>query len=629
MANLNSSIINGFLRVIGNMKVKSLEIEENTLVPNLNADLLDGKQGSEYASSTDVSALSTRMTSAENTISSHTSSISTLNSTTSTLSTNLSNLSSQVSTNSTNIGTNTSEISSIKTRLTSDESAISNNTSRIDQILAGTAEIPTIENADYATNAGKLGNQLPSYYATQSDLGNYLALTGGTVDGLVKILGTAADNSLMVRGIRGSNATGTQADALYLNYGNQQPVYINGTNVVYHSGNIPSGTTGQAGIVQLNDTHTSTSTTLAATANAVKGVYDTLNTALGNHTSDTDVHLSSADRAILTKANKFKGYYETETALNTAHPTGEAGDYAIVNETDTLWIWDADKAGGAGWKDGAGLGSVISVNNMTGEVVITKTNLGLGNVDNTSDANKPVSTAQQAALDLKVNKAGDTMTGELDLNVSTSNGQLRLRSGSGNDTYGALIKNSGTQTLFLLTNVGSAASGNYNSLRPLYIDNSTGLVHMDNKIVSGDDTDSTSTSTGSLQVVGGVGVAKNIYTGLDINTRDVVIRGSNTANSTRRISSDAANDIYFSIGGAARTVMIDDIVRPATAKSGLMDLGTSSVKWRNIYLSNNVDAAGSVIAGTELKTSTGKVNYKDKAYIQYNATNESLEFVFE
>lgn len=34
---------------------------------------------------------------------------------------------------------------------------------------------------------------------------------------------------------------------------------------------------------------------------------------------------------------------------------------------------------------------------------ITKTSLGLGNVDNTSDANKPVSGPQQAALDLKLN----------------------------------------------------------------------------------------------------------------------------------------------------------------------------------------------------------------------------------
>lgn len=36
---------------------------------------------------------------------------------------------------------------------------------------------------------------------------------------------------------------------------------------------------------------------------------------------------------------------------------------------------------------------------------VTKTQVGLGNVDNTSDANKPVSTAQQEALNKKVDKA--------------------------------------------------------------------------------------------------------------------------------------------------------------------------------------------------------------------------------
>lgn len=40
-----------------------------------------------------------------------------------------------------------------------------------------------------------------------------------------------------------------------------------------------------------------------------------------------------------------------------------------------------------------------------GNVNITKANVGLGNVDNTSDLNKPISTATQEALDLKEDKA--------------------------------------------------------------------------------------------------------------------------------------------------------------------------------------------------------------------------------
>jgi hypothetical protein len=49
---------------------------------------------------------------------------------------------------------------------------------------------------------------------------------------------------------------------------------------------------------------------------------------------------------------------------------------------------------------------VKTVNNVTptdGNVALTKSDINLGNVDNTSDADKPVSTAQQAALDLKAN----------------------------------------------------------------------------------------------------------------------------------------------------------------------------------------------------------------------------------
>lgn len=41
---------------------------------------------------------------------------------------------------------------------------------------------------------------------------------------------------------------------------------------------------------------------------------------------------------------------------------------------------------------------VLSVAGRTGAVILTKSDVGLGNVDNTSDANKPVSTPQAAAL---------------------------------------------------------------------------------------------------------------------------------------------------------------------------------------------------------------------------------------
>ena len=46
---------------------------------------------------------------------------------------------------------------------------------------------------------------------------------------------------------------------------------------------------------------------------------------------------------------------------------------------------------------------------------VNKAQVQLGNVDNTSDLAKPISTAQQAALDLKLNLSGGTLTGALGL----------------------------------------------------------------------------------------------------------------------------------------------------------------------------------------------------------------------
>ena len=61
------------------------------------------------------------------------------------------------------------------------------------------------------------------------------------------------------------------------------------------------------------------------------------------------------------------GYYATQAALEEAHPTAEAGDWAIVGATDTVWIWDEDTSA---WVDSDQKGQVTSVNNQTGAVTI-------------------------------------------------------------------------------------------------------------------------------------------------------------------------------------------------------------------------------------------------------------------
>lgn len=80
--------------------------------------------------------------------------------------------------------------------------------------------------------------------------------------------------------------------------------------------------------------------------------------------------------------------------------TGEAGKIYITLDDNKIWRW-----GGSVYVDitPSGGGAVDSVNGQTGVVVLTKGDVGLSNVNNTADTAKPVSSAQQAALDLKAN----------------------------------------------------------------------------------------------------------------------------------------------------------------------------------------------------------------------------------
>ena len=68
-----------------------------------------------------------------------------------------------------------------------------------------------------------------------------------------------------------------------------------------------------------------------------------------------------------------KGYFATQSALETEYPTAEAGDYAIVGETDTVWIWDDDTDS---WVDTDTKGEVTSVNGQTGEVELSAEDVG-------------------------------------------------------------------------------------------------------------------------------------------------------------------------------------------------------------------------------------------------------------
>jgi hypothetical protein len=101
----------------------------------------------------------------------------------------------------------------------------------------------------------------------------------------------------------------------------------------------------------------------------------------------------------------FMGEVGSKGALTTLS-SAQSGDYALVNGSTAsengMWILSGIYSELSDWKQVVTSADVISVNNKTGIVTLGKSDVGLGNVDNTSDANKPVSTATQTALNAKL-----------------------------------------------------------------------------------------------------------------------------------------------------------------------------------------------------------------------------------
>jgi len=85
--------------------------------------------------------------------------------------------------------------------------------------------------------------------------------------------------------------------------------------------------------------------------------------------------------------------------------TAQRGDVAIRTDIGRSFILATDSPSTlVDWKQLTAGGDVTSVASKTGAVTLVKADVGLSNVDNTSDANKPVSTAQATAdaLNLKI-----------------------------------------------------------------------------------------------------------------------------------------------------------------------------------------------------------------------------------
>lgn len=58
-------------------------------------------------------------------------------------------------------------------------------------------------------------------------------------------------------------------------------------------------------------------------------------------TSEELVSMMNTLKVVEQIAKQYKGYFATVEGLNTAHSTGTNGDYAIVGETNSIWVWSS------------------------------------------------------------------------------------------------------------------------------------------------------------------------------------------------------------------------------------------------------------------------------------------------
>ena len=125
----------------------------------------------------------------------------------------------------------------------------------------------------------------------------------------------------------------------------------------------------------------------------------------------------------------------------TQHATfvGANGEVTVDTDKKTLVVNDGVTQGGTPLAREDSLTKFVrhdtAAQGLTGtQQSNVKTNIGLGNVSNTSDADKPVSTATQEALEGKLDKSGGILTGSL-----TLTGPLAL-SGNATTALGAVPK---------------------------------------------------------------------------------------------------------------------------------------------------------------------------------------------
>ena len=144
----------------------------------------------------------------------------------------------------------------------------------------------------------------------------------------------------------------------------------------------------------------------------------------------------------MSSADKTKLDGVATNANNYSHPTGDGNLHVPATGTTNS---------GKVLKAGATAGSL-------GWGTLAKADVGLGSVDNTADVAKPISTAQQTALDLKAPLNSPALTGTASITANSTDPALKItQTGNGDALWVEDV--SGDTTPFVISNSGQVVMG--------------------------------------------------------------------------------------------------------------------------------------------------------------------------
>lgn len=308
-----------------------------------------------------------------------------------------------------------------------------------------------------------------------------------------------------------------------------------------------------------------------------------LTTTIGTVSSDELSRLSGVSANIQTQLNlKATLADPTFTGTVTLPSTTSIGN---VSSTEISYLDGATSSIQTQLNSKAPLESPTFTGTVSG---ITKTMVGLANVDNTSDANKPVSTAQQSALDLKANLSGATFTGFITLHADPTQAMHAVTK-----QYVDAV----AEGLHIHASVGAATTNNISNLSsaPSTIDGVT-LINNMRVLVK----NQTTTSQNGIYVynssTGALTRASDFDTAVEIDGGDFVFVTAGTQNDN---TGWVQTEIVTTIG-------TDPIIFQQFSGNGTVTAGTNiSVTGNQVSVINNPTFSQVVTASSGVAFSDG------------------------